>query len=84
VTASKISITLYAYELAWRQKWSCEVDKAKAGLLATLLVTNPTPEDSKKSLYVNFDADILTLIREAKCLSRLGADIPNQAKIVLL
>jgi len=84
MTASKISITLYAYELAWRQKWACEVDKAKAGLLATLLVTNPTPEDSKKSLFVNFDADILTLIREAKCLSRLGAYIPNQAKIVLL
>jgi dynein heavy chain, axonemal len=47
-------------------------------------VTNPQPEDSRKSLFVNFDPDILTLIREAKCLSRLGADIPQQAKIVLL
>ena len=84
MTASKISITLYSYELAWRTKWSHQVDQAKAGLLATLLVTNPTPEDSRKSLFVNFDPDILTLIREAKCLSRLGADIPQQAKIVLL
>lgn len=83
-TASKISITLYSYELAWRTRWAMQVDQAKAGLLATLLVTNPTPEDSRKSLFVNFDPDILTLIREAKCLSRLGADIPIQAKIVLL
>jgi len=83
-TASKISITLYAYELAWRTKWADEVEKAKAGLHATLLVTNPKPEDSRNKLYVNFDSDILTLIREAKCLSRLGADIPNTAKIVLL
>ena len=70
--------------MAWRTKWSDEVDKAKAGLQATLLVTNPKPEDSRNKLYVNFDSDILTLIREAKCLSRLGADIPNTAKIVLL
>jgi len=34
---------------------------------------------------VNFDEEILTLIREAKCLSRIGSiDIPESAKIVLL
>jgi len=40
------------------------------------------PENNK--LYVNFDSEILTLIREAKCLSRIGIDIPESAKIVLL
>lgn len=35
-------------------------------------------------MLVNFCPDLPQLIREAKCLSRLGADIPNQAKIVLL
>ena len=33
---------------------------------------------------MNFDSEILTLIREAKCLSRIGIDIPESAKIVLL
>ena len=40
------------------------------------------PDNMK--LYVNFDSEILTLIREAKCLSRIGIDIPESAKIVLL
>ena len=40
------------------------------------------PDNNK--VYVNFDSEILTLIREAKCLSRIGIDIPESAKIVLL
>jgi dynein heavy chain len=56
------------------------VEKAKAGLQATLIIRHP---DNNK-LYVNFDSEILTLIREAKCLSRIGIDIPESAKIVLL
>ena len=32
----------------------------------------------------NFDKEILTLIREAKCITRIGIDIPESAKIVLL
>ena len=39
------------------------------------------PDDDK--LYVNFDQDILQLIREAKCLERMGLDVPENAKIVL-
>lgn len=41
-------------------------------------------QDSVIKLYVNFDSEIFTLIREAKCLSRIGIDIPESAKIVLL
>ena len=42
------------------------------------------PSSRAKKLYVNFDPEILQLIREAKCLSRIGIDIPESAKIVLL
>jgi dynein heavy chain len=80
LTHNRIAYTLFSYEFVWRGKWSSEVDKAKAGLLATLIIRHP--ENNK--LYVNFDSEILTLIREAKCLSRIGIDIPNAAKIVLL
>lgn len=41
------------------------------GLQATLIIRHP--DDSK--LYVNFDPEILQLIREAKCLDRLGIHI---------
>lgn len=77
---NKIGYTLFSFEYLWRTKWISEVDKAKAGLQATLIIRHP---DNNK-LYVNFDSEILTLIREAKCLSRIGIDIPESAKIVLL
>ena len=77
---NKIGYTLFSFEYLWRQKWAHEVEKAKAGLQATLIIRHP---DNNK-LYVNFDSEILTLIREAKCLSRIGIDIPESAKIVLL
>ena len=79
-TYNKIGYTLFYYEFLWREKWSLEVEKAKAGLQATLIIRHP---DNNK-LYVNFDSEILTLIREAKCLSRIGIEIPESAKIVLL
>lgn len=37
-----------------------------------------------RRLYVNFDGEILQLIREAKCLDRMGIEIPDGAKMVLL
>lgn len=77
---NRTGYTLFSFEYLWRQKWAQEVEKAKAGLQATLIIRHP---DNNK-LYVNFDSEILTLIREAKCLSRIGIDIPESAKIVLL
>lgn len=77
---NKIGYTLFSYEYSWREIWIKEVENAKAGLQATLIVRHP--ENNK--LYVNFDKEILTLIREAKCLTRIGIDIPESAKIVLL
>jgi dynein heavy chain len=32
---------------------------------------------------VNFDQEILQLIRESKCLDRMGVDVPDGARIVL-
>lgn len=79
-TYNKIGYTLIAFESLWRTKWVNEVEKAKVGLQATLIIRHP---DNNK-LYVNFDSEILTLIRETKCLSRIGIEIPEAAKIVLL
>lgn len=77
---NNITYHLFYFEYEWRQRWIDEVNKAKAGLLATLIIRHP----HNNRLCVNFDTDIMTLIREAKCLSRIGIEIPESAKIVLL
>jgi len=77
---NRIARTLVAYEYLWINAWVESIETAKAGLQATLIIRHP--EDGK--LYVNFDAEILQLIREAKCLERLGVPIPESARMVLL
>eukprot|EP00941_MAST-03F_sp_MAST-3F-sp1_P001388 g1388.t1 len=79
-TYNKVARTLVAFEYLWYQAWVQSIETAKAGLQATLIIRHP--EDSR--LYVNFDQEILQLIREAKCLDRMGIEIPEAAKIVLL
>ncbi|KAF0705126.1 hypothetical protein As57867_007104, partial [Aphanomyces stellatus] len=77
---NKVARTLVAFEYIWYQAWVQYIDTAKAGLQATLIIRHP--EDNV--LYVNFDPEILQLLREAKCLDRMGIEIPESAKIVLL
>ncbi|CAM9666191.1 unnamed protein product, partial [Choristocarpus tenellus] len=75
-----VARTLVAFEYMWYDAWCKSVDMAKAGLAATLIIQHP----QTGGLYVNFDPEILQLIREAKCLSRMGVSIPEPAKMVLL
>lgn len=76
---NKLAKTLVAFEFLWYKAWVQAIDQAKTGLQATLIIRHP--EDSK--LYVNFDHEILQLVREAKCLDRMGIEIPESSKIVL-
>ncbi len=76
---NRIARTLVAFEYLWFEAWVKTIDQAKAGLQATLIIRHP--DDGK--LYVNFDQEIMQLIREAKCLGSMGLDIPESAKIVL-
>jgi dynein heavy chain, axonemal len=71
---------LTVYEMWFYQNWCSEIDKSKAALQTTLIVRH---EENKK-LYVNFDIQIMELIREAKCLDRVGIEIPESARIILL
>ncbi|TYZ58790.1 hypothetical protein PybrP1_001566 [[Pythium] brassicae (nom. inval.)] len=77
---NKVARTLVAFEYLWYEAWCRSVETAKAGLHATLIIRHP--ETGK--LYVNFDKEILQLIREAKCLDRMGIEVPENAKMVML
>ncbi|CAD7937236.1 unnamed protein product [Amoebophrya sp. A120] len=77
---NKMAKTLVEFETLWYQAWVHSVEVAKSGLQATLIVRHP--DDGK--LHVNFDWEILQLIRETKCLDRMGIEIPESAKMVLL
>lgn len=52
----------------------------RSALQATLLVRHPVSD----RIVVNFDPEAMKLIKEAKALSRLGINIPEAAKMVVL
>ena len=76
---NRMARTLVAFEFLWYKAWIQSIDQAKVGLQATLIIRHV--DDGK--LYVNFDHEILQLIKEAKCLDRMGIEIPENAKIIL-
>jgi dynein heavy chain len=75
-----LAAALFEFELLWHKNWMAAVDGAKIGLQATLLVTE---KDSGK-IYVNFDPQILQLIKETKCIQRMGLEIPETAKFMCI
>eukprot|EP00002_Diphylleia_rotans_P028875 TRINITY_DN5840_c0_g1_i3.p1 TRINITY_DN5840_c0_g1~~TRINITY_DN5840_c0_g1_i3.p1 ORF type:complete len:4482 (-),score=987.95 TRINITY_DN5840_c0_g1_i3:157-13602(-) len=77
---NKVARALIEFETLWHLAWSKSIDAAKTALQATLIIRHP---DNGK-LYVNFDREILQLIRETKTLIRLGVEVPESARVVLL
>lgn len=78
-TYNRVARALIQFEHLWHEAWLKAVDNAKTGLLATLLVESPF----ENKLYVNFDPEIMQLIRESKTLQRMKIPIPESASIIL-
>jgi len=70
---------LYSYIILNEKFFEQFVESAKAKLSAPLLVFN-----ENTGPRVNLDLYVLQLIREAKCMIRMGCNIPETAKIILL
>ncbi|PSC73956.1 flagellar outer dynein arm heavy chain gamma [Micractinium conductrix] len=79
-TYNRLAQALIEFEALWHQAWLRGVDNAKAQLQATLLTEHP----ETGALLVNFDTEVLQLMREARYLQRLGLPIPDSAQMVLL
>ena len=75
---NKLAKTLLEFEVLYHRGWLRQMEAAKSGLHASLLVKHP----ESGLLYVNFDPQILTLIRETECMIRLGLEIPPLAKFL--
>ncbi|KAK3610339.1 hypothetical protein CHS0354_029807 [Potamilus streckersoni] len=73
---NKLAKVLLEFEVLYHRGWLRQVEAAKSGIQASLLVRHPESGD----LFVNFDTQILTMIRETECMARLGLDIPPVAK----
>ena len=52
---NRIGLTLTTFEYMHMQAWMGEIEKAKAGLQATLIIRHP----ENHRLYVNFDQEIM-------------------------
>eukprot|EP00960_Hanusia_phi_P046745 758011-Hanusia_phi.AAC.1 len=77
---NKVARVLVEYETLWQDAWIRSIEAAKSGLQATLIIRHPITG----RYFVNFDREIVQLIRETKVLQRCGIEIPDAAKTVMV
>ncbi|XP_075316794.1 dynein axonemal heavy chain 8-like [Odontesthes bonariensis] len=70
---------LVEFELLQHETWMEKVSKLDHVLNITLLVRHP----NTGKLVVNFDPKITEVIREAKCLLKMGHKVPTQASLLI-
>lgn len=74
-TYNKVAKALIEFETLWHQAWLQSIETCKKGLDASLLVQHP----ETGNLLVNFDKEIIKLIRETKYLQLCGVQVCARA-----
>ncbi|RLW06918.1 hypothetical protein DV515_00004295, partial [Chloebia gouldiae] len=72
---NKLAYVLVEFEVVYHNAWMKEMSQLQYLLQSTILVRHPTTE----KFLVNFDPQILEIVRETKCMIRLGLEVPEQA-----
>ncbi|KAM9386572.1 dynein axonemal heavy chain 5 [Phaethornis superciliosus] len=75
---NKVAEVLMEFEVIYHRAWLQQTELTERGLQASLLVKAPETGE----LFVNFDPQILTLIRETDCMSHMCLEIPPFASII--
>ncbi|CAF0945608.1 unnamed protein product [Adineta steineri] len=76
---NKIAEALLQYEILFYRNWERSIDLIKKGMESSVLIRNPETKEE----YVNFDPQVLELIKDAQYLAKLGLDIPEVATTLL-
>eukprot|EP00957_Ditylum_brightwellii_P183779 13998596-Ditylum_brightwellii.AAC.1 len=76
----KLRSALVDFENCWCEAWHRSFSVTLESVSSTLLVSDKV----NGRIFVNFDPNILVLIKEAKYLSRLGLLVPNNIKLILV
>ncbi|XP_068088806.1 dynein axonemal heavy chain 8 [Hyperolius riggenbachi] len=72
---NRISYALVELEVLYHKAWVADIIQLKLALQATLFIHHP----ETKELLVNFDPNIRVIIRETKCMMKLGLEVPAEA-----
>ncbi|KAM6102183.1 dynein axonemal heavy chain 5 isoform 6-T6 [Theristicus caerulescens] len=75
---NKVAKVLMEFEVIYHRGWLQQIELTKRRLQAPLLVKAPETGE----LFVNFDPQILTLIRETDCIAHMSLEIPPFASII--
>ena len=72
---NQMCAVLMEYEMIHHRAWLRQIELVLSGIHSSLLVKHPETLE----YHVNFDPEIITLIRETECMKRLGLKIPTEA-----
>uniref|UniRef100_A0A8C9NK88 Dynein axonemal heavy chain 8 n=1 Tax=Serinus canaria TaxID=9135 RepID=A0A8C9NK88_SERCA len=72
---NKLAYVLVEFEVVYHNAWMKEMSQLQYLLQSTIFVRHPTTE----KFLVNFDPQILEIVRETKCMLKLGLEVPEQA-----
>ncbi|KAM4633147.1 dynein axonemal heavy chain 5 isoform 2-T2 [Polymixia lowei] len=75
---NRVAEVLLEYEMLYHHGWMKQMEEARVGLQASLLVRSPETGE----LFVNFDPEIMTQIRETNCMMRMKLEIPPFAALL--
>ncbi|NXF53111.1 DYH8 protein, partial [Oceanites oceanicus] len=76
---NRIAYVLVEFEAVYHNAWMKEISQLQYPLQATIFVCHP----KTGKFLVNFDPQIPEIVRETKCMIKLGLEVPEQAKKIV-
>ncbi|XP_055492373.1 dynein axonemal heavy chain 8-like [Leucoraja erinacea] len=76
---NKIAYVLVKFEVLYYKAWMKEISSIRYVLQVPLLVRNP----GNGKMRMNFDHRLFEVFRDAKCLLKMGLEVPETAKTLL-
>ena len=72
---NKISTVLFEYEMLYHRAWIRQIEIILSGLHVSLIIKDLDTNE----YFINFDPEIMVLIRETECMMRLNLEVTQEA-----